>query len=135
MRRRQDWPERLYEYLATVRDTPFEWGVHDCITMAAGAVLAMTDEDPLVNFPKWSSMREAAVIMKDAGGLVNAVNTQLGAATQVAPAFAGRGDIMYVTNGNDALIGVCIGEEVAVPSTENMQYLSRANATVAWRIG
>lgn len=29
-----DWDKRLFNYIETVQDEPFEWGYHDCLTFA-----------------------------------------------------------------------------------------------------
>jgi hypothetical protein len=47
----------LNEYLASVRDKPFEWGTHDCAHFTLGAVEAQTGvwHEP----PKYSNARSA----------------------------------------------------------------------------
>lgn len=46
MIRRSTWEADLSAYIASVRDLPFVYGEHDCGLFAAGAVLAMTGDDP-----------------------------------------------------------------------------------------
>jgi hypothetical protein len=52
----------LSDYLASVRDKPFEWGVHDCVQFARGAAEAQTGaEFPL---PEYSGLRGALALCK-----------------------------------------------------------------------
>lgn len=46
MRRLDDWDVRLSRYLINISDKPHLYGSVDCALFAAGAVLAMTGEDP-----------------------------------------------------------------------------------------
>lgn len=48
--RYDDWPERLSEYIISVQDKQFEYGVFDCCTLAAGAVEAITGVDYMEEF-------------------------------------------------------------------------------------
>ena len=43
--RLRDWPERLDALLRARAEWPFVWGVHDCCTFCADAVLAITGVD------------------------------------------------------------------------------------------
>lgn len=52
----------LNEYLARVRDKPFEWGVHDCVQFARKAAEAQTGAQfPL---PEYSGLRGALALFK-----------------------------------------------------------------------
>jgi len=49
MKRVGDWELALYNYVVSVDGEPFEYGELDCVMFAAGAVDAMTGEDPVAN--------------------------------------------------------------------------------------
>jgi len=61
MIRRDDWPQRLNEYLTACRDKKFQLGKFDCAKFAAGAIKAMTDEDVMP--VKYSTKKEAVKLM------------------------------------------------------------------------
>jgi hypothetical protein len=50
MSRREDWPERLHEFLEAARSRPFQWGETDCCLFVCDAVLAITDVDLAQDF-------------------------------------------------------------------------------------
>lgn len=45
MKRANDWPTRLAEFLLSKRSEPFQWGKNDCCLFAADAILAMGGND------------------------------------------------------------------------------------------
>lgn len=45
MKRANDWPTELANFLLTTRKTPFKWGENDCCLFAANAILAMGGND------------------------------------------------------------------------------------------
>jgi hypothetical protein len=128
MRRLQDWPERLSDYIEQCRDRPFEWCVHDCATMALGAVEAMTGQR-LMETP-YSDARGAAAYMASPGiaatvdGLLEAEPT----------AFAQRGDVVLLLIDGRQTLGVCIGGEAAAPGEAGLVTVPMRLATAAWRV-
>lgn len=50
MARYPDWPVRLNEYIIEVEKKEFKLGTHDCCTFTAGAIEAITGEDPMPEF-------------------------------------------------------------------------------------
>ena len=45
------WRSALAAYIAETMRKPFAWGLHDCALFAAGAVEAMTGNDPAADYP------------------------------------------------------------------------------------
>ncbi|WP_290654490.1 hypothetical protein [Idiomarina sp.] len=45
MKRSNDWPTQLAEFLLSKRSEPFQWGENDCCLFAADAIIAMGGED------------------------------------------------------------------------------------------
>jgi hypothetical protein len=94
-----DWEVRLMAYLEPLRLTPFAWGKHDCCTFAAGAVKAMTGEDPMPEFRgRYSTAIGSARALKrfGAGTLPATLDTKF---EDIAPALAQRGDLV-MAHGN-----------------------------------
>lgn len=105
MTRKPDWEARLAAYLEPLRTRVFAWGRHDCCTFAAGAVLAMTEADPMPEFRgRYSTAIGSARALSryGAGTLAATLDAKFDA---VAPALAQRGDIVM----SGGLLGICLG--------------------------
>lgn len=131
MRRREDWPERLAEYLEGARGRPFSFGTHDCATFAAGAVAVMTDAE--IEAPRVESAADYARFVLAAGSLHDHVGDRLGEPLP-SPAFAQRGDVVLMTLDGRETLGVCIGAEVAGPGPGGMVTMPMSIAAAAWRV-
>jgi hypothetical protein len=92
LQRLPDWPERLADYLAAMRQVPYSLGGNDCARFASGAVQAMTGRDVLPQ--QWGSAEQAADLLRRSRGLAAAVNRVLPALA--TPALAQRGDVLMV---------------------------------------
>lgn len=118
MMRRSTWEADLSAYLATMADAVFEYGEVDCALFAAGAVRAMTGEDPARAFrDKYNSMKTSLSALRKygRGTLVDTIDDLF---PEKPVAFASRGDLVFY----DGSVGVCIGpvalfigEEVGKP--------------------
>lgn len=129
-RRLPDWPHLLAAYIDATRPLVFAWGVHDCCTFAAGAVLAITGR--AVPMPAWSGRREAVVTLRRLGGLRAATTAQLGPVQ--APALAQRGDVVLLLQRGRSLLGVCMGHAWAAPGRYGLAFGPMSEALCAWRI-
>lgn len=92
LQRLPDWPERLADYLAAMRPHRFAWGVHDCVRFAAGAVHAITGQQPTAL--QWQGPADAARLLRRLGTLADAVGQVL--PELASPALAQRGDVVLV---------------------------------------
>lgn len=91
-----NWPRLLNQYLNSIRDKEFEWGVFDCCVMCAGAVQAITGEDLMSEFRgHYESEEESdeALAQIGAGDLYETLKTKLG--EPVDGAHGQRGDVAY----------------------------------------
>lgn len=127
MRRRNDWPEALAEYLESCRDRPFDVGSHHCGTMAAGAVRALTGV--VIEVPTFASMADYAAWMREhsVGGMVDMHLPRVG------KAHAQRGDIVLL-NLDRPTLAVCCGIEAAAPGESGMLMAPMSLAYVAWKV-
>lgn len=136
MTRRHDWPERLFAVLDRARDETFDWGRVDCFTLAMDVVEALTGTDPWAHERGRYTTAAGARRRLLANGFEDlpALFATLGA--EIAPAFAGRGDLGVVTadDGSDAAV-VCDGT-VWIGRGEGAGVIRRPRAGVrrAWRI-
>lgn len=92
LHRLPDWPERLAAYLAAMRPHRFAWGANDCARFAAGAVHAITGQQPTAL--QWQSPADAARLLRRLGPLADAVGQVL--PELPSPALAQRGDVVLV---------------------------------------
>lgn len=136
MYRLPDWETRLAAYLEPLRLRAFAWGRHDCCTFAAGAVLAMTDVDPIAEFRgRYSTPRGSVRALRKfgAGDLTATLDAKF---ERVPAALAHRGDIVM----SGGLLGICLGPFlVAVGAEGDREGLIRINraawaSPLAWRV-
>jgi hypothetical protein len=129
MKRREDWPERLADYLDAQRDVAFDWASHSCAAFAAGAVEAMSGE--AVDIPAHGSAREAAGLLA-ARGLRERIGDMFG--PEIVPALAQRGDLVLVDIAGCESVAVCIGTEAAGPGDAGLLTVPMRLAVAAWRV-
>jgi hypothetical protein len=125
--RLHDWPERLDALLWRLRDQPFAWGKHDCCTVAADAVLAVTGMDPIAQLRgSWAGPRQAVAVLRRAGGLRSAVCSALGEPKPVE--YAQRGDPVLLRQAGRDAMGVCIGTQAVAAARVGLARVSMAPA-------
>lgn len=135
MRRLSDWDHRLAEYLAWWRKAPFAWGERDCCTFSAGAVRAVTGEDPMAEFRgAYSTRAGSARALREIGE--GTLYRTLNAKFPVRPkAFAQRGDLAF-HGGN---VGVVYGAEALFIGAANdrpgLVAVPIADCTRIWSVG
>ena len=130
--RRREWPQRLAEYVDLRRETPFEWGAHDCCKFAAGAVEAMTGENRMADF-HYANEIGAMRLIKAAGSLDELVRRTLGDPLP-SVAQAKRGDVVIADLDRGATVGVCLGGVSAYAAERGLLFLPTLRARAAWRI-
>lgn len=130
-----DWPERLADYLASMRGVVFEWGANDCAVFAAGAVLAITGHYVLP--ATWCDRDEAMNLLRDLRGLVPAVDAAL--PRLATPALAQRGDVVLVEATDRGprrrWLAVCDGAQAWAPGSNGLVAVPMAWAVHAWGVG
>lgn len=65
--RREDWRERLADFIAARRAVPFDWPAHNCALLWADAIVAMTGEDVAANLRGFANGPAALRGLKRAG--------------------------------------------------------------------
>ena len=125
--RNEDWPERLHEYIESRRDMPFAWGTNDCVTFAAGAILAMTGRD-LIGVPRWDSAATAMRILQEMGGMESVADKLFERVTK-----PGRGHLGLVS-GDREFFGVIWPPYVYTPGEKHMLGNSVKVCRVIWAV-
>lgn len=131
VKRLEDWPKRLSEFLDERRDMPFEWGKNDCLTFLAKGAESMTGVDYYSEYSGYSSEEEANDKMKQYGGIVKIIDKHLGVGTRNYMK-AKRGDVALVKI-PELTAGIVddSGRYVALVSKEG---LVRVPLEKAWRV-
>jgi hypothetical protein len=127
MMRREDWPERLYDYVESRRDTPFDWATNSCASFAAAAVEAMTDE--AVPLPAFATTAEAAALLAERS-LRDRVGDVMG--PEIVPSFAQRGDLVLIDIEGRESVAVCLGLDAVGPGTAGIVLVPMSAAIAAW---
>jgi hypothetical protein len=145
MSRRPGWERALADYIEAARYRPFQWGRHDCLLFAAGAVCALTGDDLAGWLPPYDNIHRARSLLREYGdgALAAAVSKYLGPPL-AGPLFARRGDVALVkpaVAGADRApvimqesLGVVVGAHVAMPGINAMAFLPVSQALLAWRV-
>jgi hypothetical protein len=102
-----DWETRLGDYLARHRGAVFAWGRLDCVLFAAGAVEALTGEDPAAAVRKRYRTKIGAARKLRQQGFRTIAALMDSRFEPVQPAFAQRGDIVMAQGS----LGVCVGRQ------------------------
>ena len=131
MKRHNNWESSLSQYIDECRDKPFEYGVHDCCMFASGAVLAMTGEDPMVEFRgKYKSQATSVRALKEIGqGNLEATIDHKFPVIEVG--FAQRGDLAFYDNA----IGVVSDGYAWFVSDDGLERVERSRWIKAWSVG
>ena len=148
-----DWPFRLDSYLSSVLHTPFSYGLFDCCTFVADAILAMTGTDlaapfrPCAHHAYRSRYTAFAVITsflnrpvdtRDALSSVVTVIADTHALPEIRTSHAGRGDLVLVRKPVGLSFGVGIvalsGVDVLIALDVGYGRVPLADVVRAWRI-
>lgn len=128
-----DRPERLHDYIASRRDTPFAWGRHDCALFAADWVQALTGADPAEGLRgRYRTALGAARLIKREGGLEAIAEARLG--ERINPRLAQRGDVVLLDGSHGPTLGVCLGVDAAAPGADGLMLVPMRRAQAAWRV-
>lgn len=130
MNKRHDYRARLYAYVDSVRNTPFAYGTHDCALFTAGAVQAMTGEDPAAPFRGRYRTAIGGLRKMRAAGFEDQVDFVARTFDEVSPATIQMGDICLTSEG---ALGVCVGDRVAVAGEHGLRFVPLAHIQRGFR--
>jgi len=132
LNRRHDWADKMFSTIKDHESLPFEYGKNDCCSFVARIVDAMCDtEHEKALLQNYHDEPTALEYIKRSGGIEKAVEAYIGIAKQGRPH---RGDVVLIhVNDRDAL-GICIGREIAVKTTDGVSYVDRSVLLKFWSI-
>lgn len=96
VKRFENWPILLSQFLRSRRDIPFQWGVNDCMLFPADCVQALTGIDFAAEYRGYETEEQANALIDRHGGPIILVSKYLGPAGRNI-AVAGRGDIVMTS--------------------------------------
>ncbi len=139
--RKINWHYLLEQEITRASALPFEWGTHDCALFACNAILAMTGDDPAIDFRGIYDSEESANAALEAfagGGLLETAEKICArlAYPETAPAFAGRGDVALcdLPTGNTLGIVSLNGREVLVAAPHGLLRVPFSKIIKAWKV-
>ena len=110
--RRTDWLKRLSAYIDAVRRTKFDHGHNDCATFSAGAVAAMTGDDPAAAYRgRYVSVGEGLALLR-AEGTDDHIQRAVELFPMRHPSEAQTGDLAIVSVPDGLALGVVVGARV-----------------------
>lgn len=134
LKRFEDWPERLFEYLS--RDHRFDWEKNNCAFFASDAVLAMTGVDLSEKYRGPKTQEGIYEKMESFGfsSLSEAVTAELGESLS-SMKMAKRGDFVLCNFPNGEALGVCIGSKAAfLFEGKGLVFIPSKMWTKFWRV-
>lgn len=138
MNRYPNWDIRLNRYVLEVRDAPFEWGKHDCLSFANGAVAAQTGQgfaDEWIG--KAKTARDALRLYRghlESEGLLCGPDA-LDQWMVRGKGWPSRGNIVARRVQKFATgyaLGVCLGDKIAFLGRDCMQFLPMEKEDHSW---
>jgi len=141
MRRKSNWPRDLAAAIRRMRDTPFEWGVHDCGLAAATVIESITGVDPAAGLRgKYSSAAGSARRLKEVSGggleeFAESIAASLGCG-EIDVARAGRGDAVLFDTEDGPALGIVDtdGIHAVATGTRGWIRLPVRQCRRAWRV-
>ncbi len=129
-----DWRPRLTAYLAETAHQGFRYGSNDCALFAAGAVRAMTGQDPAAAWRGTYSTLEGGLERLRKAGFKDHIDQAGTLFAAVAPAFAQVGDIAGIETPAGWALGIFTGECIACLTPAGLGHLPRGAASLAWTV-
>jgi hypothetical protein len=125
------WEDALVNYITIKRNEPFEYGVNDCCLFAAGAVEAITSQDPMPEFRgQYDSLKTSLKVIKEIGaGTLEA--TMDAKFPEIEMGHAQRGDLAFF---NDS-VGVVMGGFAYFVSDDGLERIPRDMWDKCWSVG
>jgi len=136
MKRFDDWPDRLAEFMKREQNRPFAWGESDCALFVCDCILALTGEDLAKDFRgRYTTQRGAYRVLKRIGkvsSLEELATKNLGPPIQVS--YAQRGDVVSIPTSLGTALGIIVGIGAMFKSPSGLVMSDRNNCLQAWRV-
>lgn len=133
--RRADWAACLSDYLVAVARRSFRPGRMDCALFAAGAVEAMTGQDPAGAYRgKYADLGAGRDLVR-ANGFAGPIEIAADLFQEVPPAFGCPGDIAVAPgDGGLSVLGVLQGQNAFFLSVSGLVSVSRLSVERVFKV-
>lgn len=139
MRRHPAWRSRLFNTVHAAIRQPFKWGENDCALFAARCIEAVTGQDAgaAQYLGAYDSRDGAYALLASLGhaDLASLIIATLGAASEIHPSRARRGDIALLQTAEGEAIGVFDTERIGAIGLTGYATLERELAVRAFKVG
>lgn len=125
-----NWEQALSDYLMAQRNKTFAYGSFDCAHFVAGAVEAMTGENPMAEIREYNSEISSLRVLKELGfdDLEQFTDSKF---TPTSIGFAQTGDIV-LHNGS---LGIVVGAKAVFATEIGYTFVDRSEWLNAWEVG
>lgn len=132
LKRKENWPVLLSDFLADRSKIPFEWGKNDCMAFACAAVHRLTGVDYFPEFSDYHDEESAAALLERSGGVGGIIRACLGSGNRNI-LKAKRGDVVIVKiPGKTAGIVDDSGQRIAVVTKDGLTRIPLSKAYRFW---
>ena len=129
--RHSDWEQRLSDYLISKRHEPFQYGKHDCAHFVAGAVEAITGENPMTDIAREYNNEISSLRVLKELGFDNVEQFTDSKFISIPVGFAQTGDIAL----HDGSLGIVLGTKAVFASEIGYTFVDRSEWSNAWEVG
>ena len=128
--RKSNWEQVLSDYLASKRNEAFAYGSFDCAHFVAGAIEAITGENPMEGIREYNSEIASLRVLKELGfdDLEQFMDSKF---TSILVGFAQTGDIAL----HDGSLGIVIGSKAVFATEIGYTFVDRSEWVNAWEVG
>lgn len=135
LQRRLDWLPRLLEVIESCRDTPFDWGSHDCGLFAARCIEAMTGVDVAIDVRGQYSTKAGAMRVLHQRGMTSIADFAGSILPEPCPRYlARRGDIILFHAVEGPALGICMGHLAVGPGPKGLTWIPARHWVKAWPV-
>jgi hypothetical protein len=127
-----DERRRVVASVIAAHSAPFEWGVRDCVTLAADVVRGIRGTAPVD--VSWASEDEAAREIELRGGFVAAISGVLGDPYDPQAESPEDGDIILLRIAGAELLSVWAATSPIAPVRNGLRRVNARHAVLAWRV-
>lgn len=131
MQRKSNWEQELSDYLISKRDLPFQYGSHDCAHFVAGAVEAITGENPMAEITDSYDSQIGSLRVLKGLGFDDVEQFTDSKFTSTLVGFAQAGDIALY----DGCLGIVISSKAVFVTEIGYTFVDRSEWLKAWEVG
>lgn len=131
MARKSNWEQELSDYLISKRHLQFQYGSHDCAHFVAGAVEAITGENPMSDITEAYDSQIGSLRVLKGLGFDDVEQFTDSKFTSIEIGFAQTGDIVL----HDGCLGIAVSSKAVFVTEVGYTFVDRSEWLNAWEVG